>query len=248
MDLDPVGADLDLAAHLRDDLVLVLEHLAPADRAMIGNEAARGAAHRRHQRVGAARDAWTLHDSGFDRIAHVDRALEHRVGVEDAGDARAQDLARVVRGDQRGQRIAAMVEDFRVRLRVVEGEVAVGIDEARHHRHAAGVDSGDASPVRTRAAWPLRRSRRSVVFHEHVTRPRGRARAVDDRAVLEQVAGRHRILDVPGSNAAHRRRREDMRRESNGVRGPVDCPTSVADYRCDTTLVSKLFTPAFPCA
>ena len=63
----------------------------------------------------------------------------------------------------------AVVEDFRVRLRVVEREVDVGIDQARHHRHAAGIDAGDIAGRAPRGIFADRRD--LLVFHEHGARP-----------------------------------------------------------------------------
>ena len=167
MHLDPVGTDLDLPAHLGHDFVFALHHLHVAGDSGIGDEAAGGSAQARDQRITAAGDTWAFNDAGFNRIAHVDHVLEDRIRIEDAGDAGAQQLARVVRRHQCRQRVAAQGEDLRVGRRVVERQVHMGVDQPRHHGHACHVEPLQSAGV-ARPLDGLRTDRGNLVrFDQH---------------------------------------------------------------------------------
>ena len=93
MDLDPVDAVLDLAADLGDHLVLVADDAGVADPAPVGDQAPGGAPHRGQQRLPAAGHAGPFDDPGVDGVAQRDADVPQAVGVEEAGDAGAQQLA-----------------------------------------------------------------------------------------------------------------------------------------------------------
>ena len=145
--LDPVRAHLYLAPNLAHDLIKAGHaHVITGD-ALVRDQTTRSAADPGNERVGAAGHAWALGDSRLDGVAQIDHVLEGGIRIQKTRDPGSDELLRVVGGNQRRQRIAPLMEYLGIRRRIVEGEVAVGVDEPGHHRlpthiHDLGIRCG----------------------------------------------------------------------------------------------------------
>ena len=203
VDLDPVGAVLDVPAGPHDGLVEGVDHLGVAHHALVGDEPPGGAADRGDQGLHAGADARAGGDTRLDSVAQRRPHREQRVGVAEGGDARPQNLGEVLARHQRGGGGVAVEEELVVGLHVVEGGVAVGVDEPRHHRPATGVDALGAGPGGLGGARPHHRDVVAAQQHAWIG-ARRRAGGVDESAAGDEdlaAAGSGRL--VAGSRCAH---------------------------------------------
>ena len=137
--LDPVAADLDLAAHLGHDFVLATHHACIRHGAGVGHQPAGRAADRGHQRITAHRHTRAFNHAVVDGFFQVHAEVEQRVGVEETGDAGGEHLPHIAYRRYRGHAGAAVVEKLVVAGGIVKGAVYVAVNQARHHRQPAGV-------------------------------------------------------------------------------------------------------------
>ena len=121
------------------------------------------------------------------------------VRIENAGDTRAQELARVVGRDQRGERVAALEEDLGIRAGVVERQMTMRVDEAGHHGHALDVELLDATLMYCPLVGVGSNGGDLAVLDEYGGRVRISAGAVNDSAVLDQQGGVHSGLLISAS-------------------------------------------------
>ena len=127
-----------------------------------------------------------MDDARLHRVAQVDAGLVEAVRIEDAGDAGAIDLLQVAGGDDGRESLPAVKEQLVVGTRLVEADVAVRIDEARHHGQAGGIDTFDAVDFRRRT---LAHGDDPVAGHDHVAQPGRVSQSVDDPPVLDDQCG-----------------------------------------------------------
>ena len=182
VDLDPVHAELDLAAHFGGDLSRCPHHLAVADQAFVGYQPPGGAAGGGEQGVAAGGHARPGDNARLDGVAQVHADFKEAVGVQKARDPGAQQLAHVGGGDDGGEALPAMKEQLIVGTRLIEADVAVGVDQPRHEGEALGIDAL-ALALRRRAAD----LDDAFALDDHIRLARRRAQAVDDRAVFDDA-------------------------------------------------------------
>ena len=65
--------------------------------------------------------------------------ISQRIGVEETGHARREQLADIGGSDDRSQPLAAVEEEFVVGIGLIEADVAVGVDETGHDGQPGGV-------------------------------------------------------------------------------------------------------------
>ena len=196
VDLDPVGAVLDVPAGPHHGLVEGVDHLGIANHALVGDEPTGRPADGGDQRLHAGADARPRHDAGLDGVAQRRTHGEQRVGVAVGGDPRPQHLGEVLARHQRGHRRVAVEEELVVGLHVVESGVAVGVDEPRHDRPAGGVDALGAGSGRRGGS---RSDHQDVVAPQQHARigACGRAGGVDEGAAGDEdlaAAGGGRLV------------------------------------------------------
>ncbi len=148
----------------------------------------------------------------------VHHVLEGRVRIENAGDAGAQQLARIVGRDQRGERVAALEEDLRIRAGIVERQMTMRVDQAGHHGHALDVELLDATLMRRPLVGVGSNGGDLAVLDEDRGRVRIPAGAVDDRAVLDEQGGVHSgLLGFQRRFSARSRRRAFSASSGSGL-------------------------------
>ena len=85
VNLDPVAADLDLPAHLRNDLVFALQQNRISHRAAVRHKSSGSTADRGHQGIAAHSHAGSFDHAMLDGLLQIDAQIEQRVGVKKTG-------------------------------------------------------------------------------------------------------------------------------------------------------------------
>jgi hypothetical protein len=184
VDLDPVGAVLDLLAGGPHHLVAVAHDLGVARSTGVGDEAPGRPAGGGEERVQPGRHARALDQPGLDGIAQGRTDVVDAVGVEEARHPGEQQLLHVERGEQGGARLGAVEEQLVVAGRLAEGDVTVGVDEPGEHRQPGDVVHHRVGPGLLAGGGP--HGHDPVDLQEHVGAHRGRAATVDHGPTGEQ--------------------------------------------------------------
>ena len=192
MHLDPVHAQLDLPPHFHTNLVGRAHHHRIATRTFVRDQPPGGAADRGQQCVASCRHARPFKHIGGDRIAEVHADIEDAVRIQEPGDTRTQQLLHITCRNDCCQAGAPVKEQFIVRRRFIEGDVAMRIDETRHQRGTGGVNAPHVGPVRrianvTTLAIPgTPHGDDAITLDEYGTNKRRRTQAIQNARVLDQ--------------------------------------------------------------
>ncbi len=188
MDLDEVRALLDLAPGGQDHLIDRAYDLCVSDLALVGDESAGRTPHRCEQCGHARRDPRALDPAGSHGISDCRAHSEDRVGIGDRSDSGKQQLGKMVSSGQRGQRVIPVEEQLVVAAWLVEGEVAVRVDQPGHHGAPSGVHTGHTG--RRCTCGTIADSGDEVALHEHVGSPRNGPGPVDQRSAFDEQRAR----------------------------------------------------------
>ena len=184
VDLDPVGAVLDLLAGHPHHLVPVADDLGVARSTGVGDEAPGGSPRGGQQRVQAGRHAGAFDQARLDRVAQGRTDVVDAVRVEEARHAGEQQLLHVEGGEQRGGRLRPVEEQLVVARGLTERDVAVGVDEPGEHRRPGDVVHHGVGPGLLGGGGSDGHD--PVDLQEHVRRHGWRAGAVDHDPTGEQ--------------------------------------------------------------
>ena len=152
---------------------------------MIGNEIAGRATHRRQQCLTAGRHARPFQYVSGQCIAQIDTEIENAIRVEKTSHACAQQFLYVARGDDRGEPCTTMKEQLVVRCRFIEGDVAMGVDQAGHDGRALRINALCVFRHRAHRLYAAHRDD-AFIFDAYCTHHRGRTQAVNDARVFDQ--------------------------------------------------------------
>ena len=186
VDFDPVDPHFDLLVDLFHDLIGRVHNPRIAPGAFVRQESCSGAADTVDQDVAAGGHSGSLNDTTLDRIAEIHPNIEYAVRIKEAGEPGAKHLLCIDSSNERSQTIAAMKEQLIIAVGVIETDMTVAVDHARHHATPGCVDFFDRCVGWAAGARIRAHGHNALAADQHIASEWVGPCPIDDESVLNQ--------------------------------------------------------------